>query len=484
MTKKLLRYFGWLCLFCILLTGKIFITEILLPARNQPQPTKPSLEFYIMPQKVFDEALIPTRKQPKPTKPILISHLFLPVISTLAFTPDGKQLLGLHYPKGDDEIKRWNIERETESPPIKFPNIRLLSDDGRFYVTSDFSKRQGSRIRLFRVSDQKFITALPDITQDTSLVKITAGTNPVAIYCYVKKTKMDDPFDRPNFLKRGYSIWNIRAKHFIFSSILHLTTLYDSDGINPANVAFSNDGTKVLSLWPTFSANGMGKTITYTHSLTPWPDAMLPGTMRPKEARLLNEINGKTVKLPFPYRTNSYENMFKWDKAALSQDQKFFAAASSNSNGTIWCYDIPNRQLKWKYSRELTFPHLLMFSPDGTMVAVTGNNINYRLNGLNFLNIIDTKTGKLIHSYTEQTLNQQIRDRIRIYFLQKLLRGTSKLQRFANINEWRDKISMSLNSPPAPGNSGQIQDIAWSPDNKSLAASYEDGSVKIWRVNE
>jgi len=337
-------------------------------------------------------------------------------------------------------------------------------------------------MRLYRVSDQKFIAALPDVTQNTSLVKITAGANPVAIYCYVKKAVMDDPFTRPNFFKRGYSIWNIQAKRFISSSIPHLTTLYDSDGINPTNLAFSNDGTKILSLWPTYSANGIGRKIIYTKHLAPFPDDAVQ--IKPKEAQLLNEINGKIIKLPFLHKDLYDWNFFEWDKAALSQDQKFFAAASSNSNGTIWCYDIPNRQLKWKYSQELTFPHMLMFSPDGTMVAVAGDNINYRLNGLSFLNVIDAKTGKLIHSYTEQSLNQQIRDRIRIYFLQKLLRGTSKLQRFANTNKWRDKISMSLNSPPAPGNSGQIQDIAWSPDNKSLAASYEDGSVKIWRVKE
>jgi WD40 repeat protein len=251
--------------------------------------------------------------------------------------------------------------------------------------------------------------------------------------------------------------------------------LYDSDGINPTNLAFSNDGTKALSLWPTYSASGIGRKINYTKHLAPFPgDAV---QIKPKEAQLLNEINGKTIKLPFLH-TDLYDwNFFEWDKVALSQDQKFFAAASSNSNGTIWCYDISNRQLKWKYSQEFTFPHMLMFSPDGTMIVVAGDNINYRPNGLGFLNVIDAKTGKLIHSYTEQTLNQQIRDRTGIYLLTKLSHVPFIQKRF------QQKLFFAVNSP-APENSGRIHDIAWSPDSKSLAASYEDGSVKIWRVKE
>jgi WD40 repeat protein len=473
MAKKLLKYLGWFCLFCLLLIGKIFITEILLPARNQPPATKPLLKFRLPSKRFFDLAFVPTREQPHPTKPTTISHLVQQVVSSLAFTPDGKQLLGLHYLNKDNEIKRWNIKGGTELPPIKYSNIRLLSDDGRFYVTSNFSKDQGSHLGLYRVSDQKFIAALPDVTQNTSLVKITAGANPVAIYCYVKKAIMDDPLDRPSFLKRGYSIWNIQTKRFI-SSTPYLTTLYGFDDTYPANVAFSNDDTKVLSLWPTYSANGIGRKIIYTKHLAPFPGDAIQ--IKPKEARLLNEINGKIIKLPF-LRKNSYDwNFFEWEKVALSRDQKYYAAASNNSNGIIWCYDISNRQLKWKYSQELTFPHMLMFSPYGTMIAVAGDNINYR-NGLSFLNVIDAKTGKLIHSYTEQTLNQQIRDRTGIYLLTKLSHVPFIQKHF------QQELFFAVNSP-APGNSGQIQDIAWSPDSKSLAASYEDGSVKIWHVKE
>jgi hypothetical protein len=41
-----------------------------------------------------------------------------------------------------------------------------------------------------------------------------------------------------------------------------------------------------------------------------------------------------------------------------------------------------------------------------------------------------------------------------------------------------------MQAHPAPGNSGPIKALSWSLDSKTLAASYEDGSVKIWRVKE
>jgi hypothetical protein len=39
------------------------------------------------------------------------------------------------------------------------------------------------------------------------------------------------------------------------------------------------------------------------------------------------------------------------------------------------------------------------------MVAVAGEDWNYR-DGFGFLNVIDIKTGKLLHNFTEQTLSE------------------------------------------------------------------------------
>ena len=485
MTKKLLKYFGWFCLFCILLIGKIFITEILLPARNQPRPTKPSLEFHLLPQKVFDEALIPTREQPHPTKPTLISHLFLPVISTLAFTPDGKQLLGLHYPKGNDEIKRWDVSNGKELSPIQDRKIRLLTNDGRFYVTYDFVKSQNinqrnTNQRLRRTSNQSMLALLPNNTKDRHLIKIIGGKHPLAVYYGSERTVEIFPISYQSLgVKRRYYLWDIQTKQFI-SNTPHITTLYDFKDYDP-DVAYSDDGTKVLSLWPTYTRTNGDKTITVTKNFIHWFDPDY--RQKPKNALLLNELNGNTIALPFPEKTPDFS--FGWNSPVISKDQKYYATVSTSvpdgwiengKDGKIWCYDLSHRSLKWKYYGDEQFPNRLTFSPDGTMLASSGSDYNYRINGVGFLNVIDVKTGQLLHSFTEQTLSQQIRDRTRIYLLKKFLNVPFIQKRF------QQKFSFAMGSPPAPGNSGRVESISWSPDSKTLAASYQEGSVKVWRV--
>ena len=494
MTKKLLQYFGWFCLCCILLIGKIFITEILLPARNQPQPTKPSLEFHLPQYRFFAETLISTREQPHPARRTTISYLIQQVLSSLAFTPNGKQLLGTNYRNEQDEIMRWDIEDGTAFHPIKNQRIRLLSDDGRYYVTQNRTNHNHSNQYLYSVSNQKIIARLPSDTKDLSLFKIIGGKHPFAIYFYFKMTKAEDYavlFD----LTRRYFLWDINAKHFV-TETPHTTKLYDFRYSDPKDVTFSEDGTKIFSLWPTYTRTlpptypqiRSDKTITVTKNFVPWYDPNY--RQKPKEASLLNEIDGSITKLPLPEESLDFE--FGWINSTLSANGRYFAAASNTApggwsldgkDGTIWCYDIQNRTLKWKYPPGKDLPDEMLFSPDGTMLASGGSNYDYRFNGYSFLNVIDVKTGKLLHSFTEQTLSQQIRDRTKIYYLETLLHLSFRFRHLTNIERWRDKISRAEESP-APGNSGQIQDIAWSPDSKLLAASYEDGSVKIWRVKE
>jgi WD40 repeat protein len=465
MRNKIIKIIGYCCLFCIVVISWIFISNILWPALAQPRATKPLLVF----------------RPPVEYDPARLANVFQYAVSSLTFTPDGKQLLGRYYADDQDQIKRWNVSDGKELTPIQNPRIRFLSDDGRFYVTYDLANHEALHQVLHRISDQSAAAILPDDTKDRQLIKIIGGDHPVAVYFYSKRTpakgeqKYADLFN----LTRSYFFWDVEAKHFS-TEAPHVTELYDYRQSNPMDVAFADDGSKVLSLWPTYTRTDDDKTVTVTKNFIPWfmPDYK----QKPKEASLLNEINGNITTLPLPEKSLNFD--FNWVNATLSANQKYFAAAGTSTtsgwildgnDGTIWCYDLPNRQLKWKYPPGKDLPDMLRFSPDGTMLAAGGSNDDYRINGVGFLKVIDVKSGELIHSFTEQILWQQIRDRTRIAFLQLLDNNAHAKKRFPDILH-------AINFPPAPGNSGRIYSIAWSPDSKTLAAAYEDGSVKLWRV--
>jgi len=479
MRNKIIKIIGYCCLLCIVVIGWIFVSNILLPALAQPRATKPLLVFHMPSKRIFHSVLRPTPEQPHPTKPITISHVVQQEVGSLAFTPDGKQLLGRIYL---GQIKRWDVSSGKELTPIQSSRIKLVSDDGQFYVTYDFIKNQDinqrdANQRLHRTSDQSIVALLPNNTKDKHLIKIIGGTHPFAIYYSSEKTVDKFP-TRSLGIKRRYYVWDIQTKQFI-STTPHTTTLYDFEEYIP-DVAYSDDGLKVLSLWPTYTRTNGNKTITVTKNFIHWsyPDYH----QEPKGALLLNELNGNTITLPFPEKTASF--WFGWNSPALSKNQKYYATVSTNDSvgwaqngidGTIWCYDLGLRSLKWKYYGDKQFPSLLLFSPDGTMLAFSGYDNNYRTNGAGFLNVVDVKTGKLLHRFTEQTLSEQIRDRTRIYALQKLWHYSIIRERFP-------RLSQAMQSPPAPGNSGPIKALSWSPNSKTLAASYKDGSVKVWRV--
>ena len=420
---------GWFCLFCVSFVVGLFCIKIVWPSLSQPRFTQPFLEFHLMPQRV----------------------------GSVAFTPDGSQLLCKYYLNGVDEIKRWNTSDGKEISSIKKAG-GFLSEDGPYYVAP----------------------ALPNNPKDTILVRVIGGEHPVAIYFFSKSTKAEEYADLFN-LTRRYLFWDIETKHFL-SNTPRTTKLYDFQETDPMDVAFSDDGSKVLSLWPTYTRTDNNKTITVTKNFIPWFEPNY--RQKPKEASLLNEVNGEIISLPLPEESLPFD--FGWRNFALSANQKYFAAASARNptgwaldgnDGTIWCYDLPNRNLKWRYPPRKNLPETLRFSPDGTMLAVSGSNYDYRYDGFGFLSVIDVSTGKFIHNYTEQTWWQQIQDRTQFAFLNLLNYNPSVRKLFRHI---ADSIAHSI----PPGNSGRIESIVWSPDSKTLAASYYDGSVKIWRVKK
>jgi len=441
---------GWFCVFCIVIIGGWFTATILMPSLAATPANVPVWKIQVTPW-AGDQ------------------HI--------AFTPDGKQVLDSFSDRRNKThgIRRWDVASGKELAPITSEGkIPLLSKNGMFYAIFGKQENQSPKIRIYRVLDQKQIGEILASSIDGTVVEII-GTKPLIVIQHLQNTAV---INSPS-IQRSYSFWDVTNKKFLQSKS-HQTTLYDTYSF-PEDVAFSNDGTKAYSLWTVFTQTSKGKTSQYAEGLEPWPDNSLVG--KPKEAWLLNEVNGKIVKLPFSKQTPGIQ--FIWKKPALSKDEALLAATSTNDpggwsdngeDGSVRCYDLPHQKLRWVYYKKHNMPDKFLFSPDGMMLANGGYDNEYNNNG-GYLNILNTKTGKLIHSFTEQTLWQQISDRTRKFITDKAY-GTSFLKK-----QFGKSMEKYYRKPP-PGNSGLPISLAWSPDSKMLAAAYADGSMKLWRVNK
>ena len=442
--RKILKLIGWICIICIVIIGGWFTIKILMPSLAATPATVVVWKTQVIPRNGNQQ---------------------------VAFTPDGKQILDLYdnYSDKTNGIRRWDVASGKELPAIESQqNFISLSKNGLYYMTADTKEKK----YLYRISDQKQIAALPDLTKRGGIIQLL-GEKPLVVTYKIQKGKKKDS------TQRSYSFWDVPGHKFLRPKPRQ-TTLYNDDFWSSTNITFSDDGTKAYSLWPVFAQTIKGKSIQYVDGLERWPNWENP---KSKEAWLLNEVNGKIVKLPFTKQTSGVQ--FIWMKSALSKDAIHFAATSTSvkngyssngEDGSVWCYDLSNRKLQWTFFQKEHFPDILRFSADNTMLANGGYFGDYKNNG-GYLNVIDTKTGKLIQSYTEQTLWQQISDRTEKAIVDRMYHIAFLKNRFKKTFE-----RYYRNTPP--GNSGLPTSLAWSPDSKMLAAAYADGSLKLWRVKE
>ena len=436
---------GWFCLFCVIYLCGWITFNVVAPSLKAPHPTRPI--FKVRTGRFGSEQI--------------------------AFSPKGTEILCLYNSKtGGNSIKRWNYQTAKRLPPITSPEeFYLLSRDGRYYATSNAFRE----FHIYDTSDRKQIVTFPT---DGALKDIT-GEEPLAISVRSKSYSYNK--NNPYTSTWRYYIRNIRTHQLLNpNSALNTRSIHDS--LPDESTAISPDGFKIFSLIPAPTEEQKNYSWKARNQQTP---ALT-------KVKRINRLTGETDMFPAPIKF--LDPFSKYEHAQISNNNKLYAAISTHSdnhekvhaiNGTIWCYDLPHQKLRWKYFQQDHFPILLKFSPDGTMLAAGGHNDDVR-GVTGFVSIIDAKTGKLIHEYTEQTLRDQLNDRAKLAYF------NGQKSTFSKINFYLEKLHLNtlysdhdtFVNQLAPNDSGVPAAISWSPDSKTLAISYFFGDVKIWRVKE
>lgn len=178
-----------------------------------------------------------------------------------------------------------------------------------------------------------------------------------------------------------------------------------------------------------------------------------------------------------------------WTPFVISPDRRFAVSAArmdpegylhTAPEGLVFCWDFKSKRVLWTWREDTFAPKHFLFSPDGKTLAIRGRifelGSSYQRQGR--LLLFDPRDGRIKSTLREETSldnwNRQWTDR--------------KTRADRTRTAWLEKIVKK--APPktvtrqsfAPGDSGEITALQFSPDSKTLAAGYADGSIKLWRV--
>jgi len=167
-----------------------------------------------------------------------------------------------------------------------------------------------------------------------------------------------------------------------------------------------------------------------------------------------------------------------WQAVTFSPDGRLVAALFKTSDGyaedgwdsTIVCWDKKTRRVQWTFRKNKILPKVLQFALDSNSLAVGAGNFesmgNSNLKGALFL--LDCNTGQQTQHWSEETWQ----DRLNQNWYHKPIYFRRYLRRY-----FPPKRAGFL-----AGDSGEVSTLSFSPDGKTLAAGYADGSIKLWKV--
>ena len=181
-------------------------------------------------------------------------------------------------------------------------------------------------------------------------------------------------------------------------------------------------------------------------------------------------VANRTIKLPSPklvISSDCKKPVFSTDGEllALKVDGIDKEESRQGLNNTVCVWNFRTRKLLWTHHDPDFTPAVYKFSPDKTMLAIGGRDALSK-GAIGKLLVLDAKSGKLLQCLTEQSsLDKfhQSRTDIQARVTDTITRRSTWIQQF-------------------PGDSGGVESLEFSPDSQKLAAVYDSGEIKMWRV--
>jgi WD40 repeat protein len=248
----------------------------------------------------------------------------------------------------------------------------------------------------------------------------------------------------------------LKTRHWLSTDSLH-------DGFGYKNKAFSADGQHLYTAIQHRSG-------IHTHNSHNEATGGL---------QLDDALTGKPIVLANPvFQPGWWAN--EWRNLTFSSNGKHVAAVFSSAGGgyilngydkIIHIWDFPAQSWQAKYFERGFITEIMQFSPNGEYLACGGFDAKETVGGFSAkgkLIVINVRDGRHIQTFSEEKPSDQWEQ----WRLSQTNRSAS------------DSPQPARRFKPQylPGSSGNVYALSWSPDSKSLAASYANGEIKLWRV--
>jgi WD40 repeat protein len=449
--------------------------------------------------------LIIARPLDRATVPLWEIKAYKHAAESMAFTADGKTLVASGSP-----LKSWDIASKRVKNQILFKRAPEISPGGKFYAVRNDGVISRTAVREETVAD----TAESQIRHRARLLRSEVTGAPEATYATIKsRVKLH--------ARRSVLLFRTQDNSFVRAFPLPDDTMQEQRTID--SVGFSGNGSYLFAgmrlQHPTSDDSRQMDSFFVWHvgtgrqvSVHPSPRKESPLSKRcswelPKlnsnghqlfsleamaatkklnrgGAYLRDELSGSSYFLSAKMNLKEplWGNQPYWTPTVLSADNKYLAAVYKGPNignedddGAIYLFDIKQRRYLWKHWTPKFNPISLAFSPDGKLLACGGqlfadDGIDYsKYASRGKLFILNVATGRLVFSFNTETWQDRLRQ-ANIKRTTSLRRLFAKRSRFSGMQLF------------VPGDSGPVKSLAFSPDSKTLAAGYTDGSIKLWRV--
>ncbi len=393
-------------------------------------------------------------------------------VNQLAFETDGKTLISVY-----SKIKKWDVATgKLKSTSQKQGNSwQQYSADGKYYVYG-VSERRGRKVDVWKVnlhdaqSDALLHTfKIPggDVNLDYQAVFSNKSTQLNLNYTRTQK----HPKTRQNTYTDVFTVWDMQSGKQIKSHVRFVTE--DAD-------PFFNNSWRQYYQDPIFSPDN--KQLWLLESA---PEVITEprNSNVPLKVHLTDMLRDKrTATFSVPPEKNKYSlrQMFsnKWIFLCASPKKSLIAAVrnsgiSVSEDAILYGFNVKTQQTLWSLEANGLYTQALAFSPDGKFLAWGGRDFE-RKSATGYyppgkLLLLDPATGKTIAEVTERTLNDLAK--------QKPIEIATRLGRVFGLKRVSNKEPKSL-----PGETPDVNSLAFSPDSKKLAVGYADGSIKLWKI--